>query len=329
MKVKVGGLWVDVDPKVKSGGVWTDINESWVKEGGVWKKSYSRYPTVSGGTLTADSTYYYMDFTTSTATENTTTGTLVVEDQPITVDYLLVGGGGPGISWDRITGQRYYGSFYNFRNVRTLYGGGAGAVVSGSTTLNPGTYSVSVGNGAPGGTGVNTSISGVSSYALNGSIVAHGGASPLFTGSRGSGSGAEFASTGPDPGFSGGVGGNTAFPGGTAGIDCNFYIYYNNWCYELTHCVEDDLGGGGAGGAPTTGKFGLTSDSQCTNSPPNEVSQPGGPPITLLGLTVGKGGGADTLATPNTGNGGAKAAQGYSGASGVFRIRFAKSAVGG
>ena len=48
----------------------------------------AKKPIVSGGTLSSDSTYYYRTFTSS--------GSLVVADLPLTVDYLVVAGGGGG-----------------------------------------------------------------------------------------------------------------------------------------------------------------------------------------------------------------------------------------
>lgn len=89
-------------------------------------------PTVSGGTLTSDSTYYYRTFTGN--------GTLTVTDSPIAIGALIVGGGGGGAT---------YGAYL------TGYGGGSGGVQDVSSTLSTGSYDIVIGGGgstnSPGG----------------------------------------------------------------------------------------------------------------------------------------------------------------------------------
>lgn len=54
---------------------------------GVTASSYV-FPTVTGGTLTSDSTYYYRTFTGS--------DNLVISDNSLEVEVLIIAGGGPG-----------------------------------------------------------------------------------------------------------------------------------------------------------------------------------------------------------------------------------------
>ena len=85
-----------------------------------------RGPSVTGGTLYSDATYYYRAFT--------TTGTLTVSGGSLTADVLVVAGGGGG------------GDFAGG-------GGGAGGVLGfASQVLTPNSYSVTVGAGGAGST---------------------------------------------------------------------------------------------------------------------------------------------------------------------------------
>jgi len=77
-------------------------------------------PTVSGGTLTSDATYYYRTFTGS--------GNLVVSNNNVSMTQLVVGGGGGG-------GNSCGG------------GGGGGGLTEQTTSISPGTYAIAVGGG--------------------------------------------------------------------------------------------------------------------------------------------------------------------------------------
>lgn len=80
-------------------------------------------PSLSGGTLTSDSTYYYRTFT--------STSSLVVSNSGVTADILMVAGGGGGGGYFYLNG-----------------GGGAGGLIySTSSLITAGTYSVTVGSG--------------------------------------------------------------------------------------------------------------------------------------------------------------------------------------
>ena len=73
-------------------------------------------PVVTGGTLYSDATYYYRKFTGN--------GTLSVSALPLSVDTLVVAGGGPGFQCG---------------------GGGAGGLRGATSTLSPGSYSAVIG----------------------------------------------------------------------------------------------------------------------------------------------------------------------------------------
>jgi hypothetical protein len=125
--------------------------------------------TISGGTLTSDSTYNYYTFTSS--------GSLLVENAEVTLDYLVVAGGG-GTEGSYPTGG----------------GGGAGGLLAASSTITPNSYAVIVGSGGAGGASAYAGVNGNDS-SWN-SIVSTGG---------GNGGSQDFA--GSINGSSGGSGG--------------------------------------------------------------------------------------------------------------------------
>jgi hypothetical protein len=99
---------------------------------------YIGYPTVTGGALTSDSTYYYRTFI--------ATSSLGVADTSLTADILTIAGGAGG------GGQRGGG------------GGAGGVVYSSSVNLTPGSKTVTVGGGgAAGAVGANRGGNGVNS----------------------------------------------------------------------------------------------------------------------------------------------------------------------
>ena len=105
-------------------GSFDEVNKPYVYAGG------------GGGTVSAftsgDSTYSVHSFTTS--------GSFTLQNA-VTVDILLVGGGAGGGIGERINNVNYYS--------QSVYGN-PGQVVSSTQTLNPGTYSVTIGNGGNG-----------------------------------------------------------------------------------------------------------------------------------------------------------------------------------
>jgi hypothetical protein len=123
------------------------------------------FATVTGGTLTSDSTYYYRTFTSN--------GTLTISTTPISVDYLVVAGGqgGSGVA--------------NNLNFSTTGRGGSGSLVAtGSSEKIVGSFAVTVGAGGAGGTrsttfSVYTGVNGGSSSIAG--IVERSGVNDLFT----------------------------------------------------------------------------------------------------------------------------------------------------
>lgn len=123
-------------------------------------------PPVEGGTVTDLDGYRYHTFTGDDS---------LTVNREVPVEYLIVAGGGGG-GGGQVSG--YGGS-----------GGGAGGVVTGSTVLSPGSYSVTVGDGgSPLTNGDNSEIDGVGT-AIGGGA-GGGGAGDPAPGSGGSGGGA-------------------------------------------------------------------------------------------------------------------------------------------
>ena len=85
------------------------------------------FPSVTGGTLYSDATYYYRKFTSS---QN-----LVVSNGSVSTEYLVISGGGTG----------------------GLGGGGAGGFLTGTSSLSSNTYPIVVG-----GSATNSSFNGIS-----------------------------------------------------------------------------------------------------------------------------------------------------------------------
>lgn len=364
MKVKVGGVWKDVDPRVRASGAWKNVDQAWVKVGGAWKQGYNRYPVVSGGTLTADATYYYRTFTDSSTT-GAVTGTLSIQFQPLAFDYVLVGGGGSGDAWPghgvfAISANRsYYDAYFSLRTVVQGGSGGAGGVVSGNTTLNAGSYSIRVGAGGSNGS------NGFQSRAFNDMVSALPGGAKGPTQAAGvAGSGGSY-SAGPPPGSTpwtapgpysgtpgtsgqGNSGGNTTLNGTSTG--CVHGIFFSNYCDFFGYCFENPSSGGGAGGAGLTGNGvamvvpayhsgskGTGAEVICASSISTGVggdfqSTAPGAGVTILGLTVGQAGdvvGRTRNAVFNPANTGAGGGATHIAGSGVLRIRYLRSAVGG
>lgn len=150
-------------------------------------------PVVTGGTLTADATYYYRTFTAS--------GDLVVENGEVPMTITALGGGGAGHGGICCSN---YGA------------GGAGGVSRTSNhDVSIGTYVVTVGAGGAGAAAVTGTAGATSSV---GSLVAAtgGGAGPRSGGKGGSNADYSGATTGGTyQGAGAGAGGNGS--GGTGG----------------------------------------------------------------------------------------------------------------
>ena len=179
-----------------------------------YRKYYIPTPAVgfsaTGGTLTSGNSYNQWTFTSS--------GTLVVTVGG-TVNYAIIGGGGSG-------GTHVGG------------GGGAGGVLSGTTTLSPGSYSITVGNGGISVQGTSGSPyvvgnAGSSSSALG--LTAYGGGGGGVFNYATPTAGSPFGSGGGAGGYN--SGGNMSPTSGTSG---------QGYAGGNTNAIGSGGGGGGA-----------------------------------------------------------------------------------
>jgi hypothetical protein len=311
-------------------------------------------PSVSGGTLTSDSTYYYRTFT--------STGSLTVANAAVPVDILMVGAGGGG--------------------GRSLTGGGGGGAVGHFTSvqLSVGTNTVTIGAG--GTTGGSGGSKGTATSLLDISVLGGGGAPNRDTantwgqnndtngGANGAGSSADGASkltsrlgisqstpvgitgsiysgfsggqgAGQSPNYPGGGGGgangNGVTPSGPSsqagnggpGKQIDFGIHNHYWAgggggSAYTGGAGGGNGGigGGGGGASNSGSGGSGGGS-ALNGGESASSGNGNPSSNTPG-------GAGGVNTGGGGGGGAHGdGAGGTGGSGILIIKYLKSAVGG
>lgn len=266
------------------------------------------FPTVSGGTLTSDSTYYYRTFT---STQN-----LVVTDNNITADYLVVAGGGGG-------GTDLY-------TERTSGGGGAGGYRAfTSQSIPTGTLQVLIGGGGAGASGGNNQAGVVgsngtaSSFNSITSAGGGGGAGHDLSGNYKAGDGGSGGGSTHDAGTQGfaspaGQGNNGGTPGlmqGGVGLQWLNGTYYAGGGAGSTSPAmvpNTGAGGGGAGGtALNTGSYvgGLGGGGNSGNA---NGSFSGGAGSS----NTGGGGGASRKTT------------GAAGGSGIVIVRYTKASVG-
>lgn len=271
-------------------------------------------PSVSGGSLTSDSTYYYRTFTGN--------GTLTIDGQ-ISADVLIVAGGGGG-------GDRHGG------------GGGAGGYRSlTSETFNSASYTVTVGAGGNGGryetpvtwqgtTYVGAGLPGENSSIIGGSksLISVGGGgggtmdgNPPGGGSGGGGGGFNLPGIAPSVSGQGNAGGSGQQPGGGGG------------------------GGAGAAGGNSTGNNGGNGGSGLQWLNGNYYAGGGGGAANASngsGGSGGQGGGGNgawdnghAAGSTNTGGGGGATRSentstvGQPGGSGIVIVRYTKASVGG
>ena len=255
-----------------------------------------------GGTVTT-----YVDGSTEyTVHTFTSSGSFIVNAGSSDIDYLIVAGGGGG---------GYYGG-----------GGGGGGVLSGSTSVGIGTFTVTVGSGGTRGTGV--SRKGV-----------NGGNSSAFslTALGGGGGGGDDPVLATRTGASGGCGGggsgyyyNAGGPGG-AGTAGQGYAGGDG----ITTNVTGGAGGGGGSGA--VGEVGSTASTLRGNGGVGLVSSITGSAAYYAGGGagfqagrsaiggLGGGGAEDASGTANTGGGGGVnlgTASNGDGGSGIVIIRY-------
>jgi hypothetical protein len=297
-------------------------------------------PTVTGGTLYSDATYYYRAFTSS--------GTLAVNGGSVTMDVLAIAGGGGGGGIMGIArgcggggaGGLLFHSSQSVSGNRTVTVGAGGAAdistVNGqwnqrATSGSPsqfGNLTASVG----GGYGSVPTVSAAGRAAANGG--SGGGSTRQFvtpgagTSGQGTAGGANDASQngGGGGGGSTGAGGeqniSNTTNGGNGGNGNNSYNGFgaatgngqqsgNNWWYA----------GGGGGGGPigaNGGSGGLGGGAPGGWGQQNAVNTPNSNGVAFTG---GGGGGA--------GAGGSNTSSGSAGGSGIVIVRYTRSQVGG
>lgn len=195
-------------------------------------------PLVQGGTETVDGAYTFRTFTSS---EN-----LILADS-LTVDYMIVAGGG---------GSTHRGG-----------GGGAGGMITGNTTLSPGTYPVVIGTGTVYASGGDSSFAGItctgggrgSSYSGNNSLSGgsgggggNGSGAPGISGQGNSGGSATYGSVAGGGGGKGASGQNgSQYVGGKGGagqlwLDGQYYAAGGGAGNGYNNSSSD--GGSGIGG---------------------------------------------------------------------------------
>lgn len=284
-------------------------------------------PTVTGGTLTSDATYYYRTFTAS--------GTLGVSGATLTYDYVAVGGGGGGGGGAGARGCS------NTCEIYYSGGGGSGGRVANANgaTANS-NISITIGAGGAGGSGEAVGTNGSST--VFGSVVTSvggsgGGMSDKTSpsgGAYGGGAGSYFRINNNQTSFTGTAGSGTiAYSGGSATAQHTSLFYGTGG------------GGGGAGGnggnssGSTAGAGGAGLSHFGTN-----YGGGGGGGASFFAAAAGSatsGGGAGgrningSNGTSNTGGGGGGSGadgpttsnNGGSGGSGVVVVRYTKSQV--
>lgn len=268
------------------------------------------FPSVSGGTLTSDATYYYNTFTSN--------GNLVISGATLTADVLIVGGGGGGGCG--------YGS-----------GGGAGQVAYGTNqSLTVGTKSITIGAQTSNNSTVNTRGANGNSTTFDGKSAAGGG-----------GGGSQSNASG-NSGGSGGGGSDGGAGGSSVMNTISGYTNYGNAGGNAgapTYSYNQGSGGGGAGSVGLAyGNNGNRNGGSGVTLLGVTVAGGGGGSLANGGNGSdgvggsGIGGNASSATggngTANTGSGGAgsgsaSASTAGAGASGRVVIRYTRAAVGG
>lgn len=221
--------------------------------------------TVTGGTLTYDGSYSVRRFNSS--------GTLGISGGNLAVEYLVVGGGGAGAAGTYITSGGGAG--------RGGGGGEGGQVLTGSTTINSGSYAVTIGGsnqdttvgailtalrgnngstfnggtgnpGANGGKGDNQNLGGTNATAgTDGTTSSITGTSIYYGGGGGGGARFPYVSGPSGQGWPGGQGG-----GGQGGVYDNSF-----WGGVTPGTGVANTGGGGGGGGSNTSNNGANGGS--------------------------------------------------------------------
>ena len=274
--------------------------------------SHVSFPILTGGTLSTGANHYYRKFTTS--------GTLTTT-APIQIEYIGIAGGGAGGFSDDASGAVFRGA-----------GGGAGRYANQTLTIPAGSWDITVGAGGywysvsyfpytvystagptdvtgtagfdvylpGGGRGGTSNGAGAATSGLSGGSGGGGGTSWKTTGGLG---GAATAGTPTGSGNVGGIGQNSAVTSGNVNAG----------------------GGGGAGGSGSSGGAGGVGGAGISLSGTEWNT------VASVPVTLGQGGSGNSSNTgvANSGSGsGGSLSGGITGATGIFVIRYLKSAVG-
>ena len=195
---------------------------------------------------------------------------------PYTISYLIVAGGGGGATDVDVGG-----------------GGGGGGLLTGSTTVIPGTtYSISIGGGGAQGTGPDSTGTGGGTNGTQGT-------NTTALGLTGIGGG--YGGTRPSAGGSGGSGGGGGDGGGAGGAGTSGQGYPGGTSPGMNTGSGNDSGGGGGAGGPAAGNL---PGSGAYYSITASTYAAGGRGAQTIGASAG---------TANSGNGGTGARNGGSG----------------
>ena len=253
-------------------------------------------PTVTGGVLAQDATYYYQVFTAN--------GTLAVTNGAITADILVVAGGG-GASGGGGTSS----------------GGGAGGLLGfSSQTLSTNSYSITVGAGGAGvANGSNSQFSSLTAAVGGGAGQVSGGGNGNAGGSGGGA--AQSGTGGAATSGQGNAGGNGAVFGGAGGGGAGGV--------GGDSTTSPNTGGAGGVGTSAYSSWGLATSSG--QNVAGTVYYAGGGNGNGINIRSGGsgGGGTSTSGLANTGGGAGGSGGGGSnnGGSGIVIVRYLKSAV--
>jgi hypothetical protein len=256
-------------------------------------------PTVTGGTLTSDATYYYRTFNSN--------GTLSVSNANLTADVLVIGGGGGG-GWGEyrpFSPAQCTGTIHQY--ISAAGGGSGGLRYTSSSTFSPNSYAVVVGGGSSGGSTQTTPSAG-SQSSIN-SLIGVGG------------NGGQHIDQGGNGGTSGSP---SSKAGGAFGSQFSGSIpcYDNSTGDNFSTTNQRYYWGGGGGGS--TGVGGTASGTGGT----------AGAGTAYFGTTYARGGAgaAGGTGASNTGNGGdggsgeGVSQTGGNGGSGRVIVRYLKTA---
>ena len=232
----------------------------------------------------------------------------------LTVDFLIVAGGG--------------GSAMASSNTGTTGGAGAGGLVEGtSQTLNPGNYTIVVGDGGAKSTGTTTNGSNGGNSTFNGFTATGGGGGPTYNGTSptgGSGAG------GSEPNKTAAASTQDAYAG-TTNVTGYGNAGGNGGSYDNGSAPFGSGSGGGAGGAGNAANFSNNSTATIAGGAGRTNSFRTGSNVTYSTGGQGCVGQVNSIAgTPNTGNGAGGVSSGgggntaaCKGGSGIVVIRYA------